>query len=156
MAHLALLRVFSAPDPAPAGVVAHGMAGGMRVLRVNLLVVAALAMGLADLLCTLAYATSIGMVEMNPIARHMIEIGGADQLVMFKLFTMSLSSGIIYLIRRHRWAEGCAWFSVVVMLWLTIHWVQYNQLAPTLTSEFSLIACHAETASMDGWIRITN
>lgn len=156
MAHLAFPRVFSATSPVRAGTVCPPVARGVRNLRVSLLVVAALAMGVADLLCTLAYMTSIGMVEMNPIARRMIEIGGADQLIMYKLFTMALSSGIIYLIRRSPRAEACAWLSAAVMALLTFHWIQYNRLAPTMTTEFSLIACQAETMGVDGWVSLTN
>jgi len=113
-------------------------------------------MGATDLACTLAYATSIGMVELNPIARHMVQIGGAEQLVLYKLFTMALSSGCIYLIRRNPKAEWCAWFCFAVMLWLTIHWVQYNNIAPSLAGDFSILACHADITSTDGWIAIRN
>jgi hypothetical protein len=154
MAHLVLPRAFSAIGPPGVGVGVGRDAARSRIVRINLLVVGALAMGIADLLCTLAYLTSVGMVELNPIARHMIRIGGADQLIMFKLFTMALSSGIIYLIRRHPRAEFCAWASVAIMLCLTVHWVQYNRLVPTMTSEFSLLACHAEDGYLDGWITI--
>lgn len=126
-----------------------------RIFRTNLVLLAAVAMGIADLLCTLAYMTSVGMVELNPIAREMIRIGGAEQLIMFKLFTMALSSGIIFLIRRHPRAELCAWASFAIMLALMFHWVQYNRLAPTLTSEFSLLAC-SDTSTIEGWVILPN
>lgn len=156
MAHLVFPRACSATLPFGDEAVAERAAAAARIFRTNLLIVGALAMGGADLLCTLAYVTSIGMVELNPIARHMVEIGGAGQLIMYKLFTMSLSSGCIYLIRRNPKAEWCAWFSFAVMLWLTLHWVQYNQVAPELTSEFALLACHANVNPSEGWMMITN
>ena len=139
----------------PGGVRAQ-KAYNARLLRINLLLFGALAMGAADLACTLAYVTSVGMIELNPIARHMIRIGGAEQLVMYKLFTMALSSGCIYLIRRNSRAEWCAWFCFVVMFWLTMHWVQYNQIAPKMTGDFSVLACHADVSSADGWVSIRN
>jgi hypothetical protein len=154
MAHLVLTRAFSATTPPGEGVGVRRDPAKARIVRINLLIFGALAMGVADLLCTLAYMTSVGMVEMNPIARHMIRVGGADQLIMFKLFTMALSAGIIYLIRRHPRAELCAWVSFAIMLCLTIHWVQYNRLVPTLTSEFSLLACHSEAGNIDEWVTI--
>lgn len=153
MSTIAFPRAFPATTPDGAR---RSTAYSARILRTNLLLVAALAMGAADLACTLAYVTSIGMVELNPIARHMIRIGGAEQLVMYKLFTMALSSGCIYLIRRNPKAEWCAWFCFAVMFWLTMHWVQYNQVAPNLTGELSILACHADVSSADGWVAITN
>jgi len=156
MAHLVLPRACSATPPRVGEATVDRSADAARIFRTNLLIVGALAMGGADLLCTLAYVTSIGMVELNPIARHMVQIGGAGQLVMYKLFTMSLSSGCIFLIRRNHKAEWCAWFCFAVMLWLTLHWVQYNQVAPELTSEFALLACHAHVQPSDGWMMVTN
>jgi hypothetical protein len=97
-----------------------------RARRVTLLVIAMTAMNLADLTLSLTYMRSVGMFEMNPLARSMIAIGGADQLVRYKLFLTILSGGILYLLRRQRFAEQAAWVSTVVLLLLTMHWGRYN------------------------------
>jgi len=97
-----------------------------RARRVILLVLAMTAMNLADLTLSLTYMRSIGMYEANPLAREMIAIGGADQLVRYKLFLTILSGGLLYLLRRHRFAEQAAWASVGVLLLLTMHWGHYN------------------------------
>ena len=109
------------PETAP------GTPEGLRKRRVAWLVLAMAMMGLADLQLTLTYMGSIGMVELNPIARHMVSLGGAPQLVMFKLLTIALSAGLLYLIRWHRTAELCAWCSCAALLILTMHWVRYNE-----------------------------
>jgi len=102
-----------------------------RAVRVTLLTAAMVLMGLADLQLTLTYMRSVGMVELNPIAREMIELGGSRQLVVFKLFTIAASAGLLYLIRTHRLAERCAWISCALLLVLTAHWVRYNEQVTT-------------------------
>ncbi len=102
-----------------------------RPARVTLLAVAMTLMGLADLQLTLTYMRSIGMIELNPIAREMVEIGGSRQLIVFKLFTIAASAGLLYLVRRHRLAEACAWASCAALLALTMHWVRYNDAVAT-------------------------
>lgn len=97
-----------------------------RERRVCLLLLATLLMSMTDLLLTLTYMKSVGMMEANPIARAMIAIGGVGQLVRFKLFTIALSCGILYILRRHKAAERCAWICCVAMVALSLHWVRYN------------------------------
>ena len=111
--------------------------------RVTLLVLAILLMGLADLSITLTYMRSIGMIELNPIARHMVSIGSCDQLIRYKLFTMGLSCGVLYLLRRHPRAELGAWICAIVLLGLTLNWVRYNESITDYTNELHVIAASA-------------
>jgi hypothetical protein len=127
-----------------------------RRWRVGLLLLAAALMGVADLACTLAYMRSVGMIELNPIARHMIAVGGAQQLVVYKLFTIALTCGSIFLIREHRRAEVGAWMCAAIMLALTLHWVRYNRDAPSLTHELSFIALSEDRALFREWVVITD
>ena len=124
-----------------------------RSRRIVLLILALVLMSVADLLCTISYLTSVGMVEMNPIARHMIEIGGVRQLVLFKAFTMTLSCGCIFLIRKRRGAEVGAWLCVAVLLSLMLHWLQYNAVMQTLAPHFSSISLPGAAMNND-WIII--
>lgn len=94
--------------------------------RVSLLVIAITIMGLADLMLTLIYMQTTGMYELNPLARAMVATGGSAQLVVFKLLTLSLSAGVLYLLRRQRVAEPAAWACAAVMCALSIHWISYN------------------------------
>lgn len=115
-----------------------------RGRRVTLLLVAICMMGVADLLCTLTYMHTIGMVEANPIALHMIEINGTQQLVLFKLFTMLLSCSALYVSRHTRRSELCTWLCVGILLALMAHWVRYNSRIGTLTNEIAVIALSSQ------------
>jgi len=116
------------PDAGPHAL-APARPAASRSLRVTLLAAAMLLMGLADLQLTLTYMRSVGLIELNPIAREMVEIGGARQLVMYKLLSIAMSAGVLYLLRRHALAERCAWASCALLLALTMHWVRYNDAA---------------------------
>lgn len=113
-----------------------------RARRVTVLVLATAALGLFDLAYTLTYMRSVGMVELNPLARFMIAIGGAGQLVRFKLLSIALSSGLLYLVRRRRGAELWAWISLGALVLLSLHWVRYidstEQISPALLAETSM------------------
>jgi uncharacterized membrane protein YhaH (DUF805 family) len=97
-------------------------------------------MGVFDLLCTLTYMRTSGMLEANPLAREMIEIGGMRQLVLFKSLTILLSCGAIYLVRRTRQAEVSAWLCTAMMVALTIHWVNYNREVSEFTRDMAVLA----------------
>jgi hypothetical protein len=98
----------------------------VRARRVVAILLGVVSLGLIDLWHTLTYMRTVGMVELNPLARAMIDLGGERQLVLFKLFSIAVSCGVLYLIRRHRSAERCAWLSLLVMGALTIYWLTYN------------------------------
>lgn len=97
-----------------------------RPRRVTLLVILSAVLGLFDLSHTLAYMRGAGMMELNPLARMMVDLGGAQQLIIFKLFTIATSCGILYLLRRTRQAELCAWMSFAALAVLAAHWINYN------------------------------
>ena len=111
-----------------------------RARRINLVLVSVVLMGLADLAYTLTYMRGSGMIEANPIARTMVEIGSARQLVLYKLLTLTVCCGAIYFCRRTRQAEFGAWICCLVMLGLTMHWLNYNATMAELTTEFALMA----------------
>lgn len=111
--------------------------------RVGLLLLAILLMGIADLVITLTYMRSVGMIELNPIARHMVESGSDVNLILYKFFTMGLSCGLLYLLRWHPRAEHGAWVCAAVLLVLTLHWVRYNRDVVSYTNEIHTIASSA-------------
>lgn len=115
------------------------------------MLLAVVLMGLADLAYTLIYMRGSGMVEANPIARKMIEIGSAQQLVMYKLLTLLVCCGAIYFCRRTRQAEIGAWVCCLMMLGLTLHWVNYNSAVQDMADELAIMAEFSqmpETASL--------
>jgi len=115
-------------------------ANNVRPRRVALLAIAMILMGLADLQLTLTYMGSAGMLELNPLARAMIDLGGAPQLIRFKLLTIAVSAGLLYLLRRHSIAERCAWLSCAALLGLTAHWVRYNAHATSPEGAGAILA----------------
>ena len=131
-----------APTP-DRGMLCISPAAAARGRRVTLLVLAMAMMGLADLGLTLTYMSSVGMLEANPIARAMIDVGGARQLVIYKLFTIALSGGILYILRRRRAAEVCAWISCSVLLLLSAHWANYNAALASATIDLGVLAADA-------------
>ncbi|MGD9692436.1 MAG: hypothetical protein AB7G17_10480 [Phycisphaerales bacterium] len=120
---------------------------GARERRVALLVVAVVLMGLTDLLCTLTHMRGPGMIESNPVARWFAMIGGERELVLYKLWTMALSGGLVYLMRRRWQAEAAGWVMVIVMLTLTAHWQRYNANAAVVASVADAMR------DSPGWIR---
>lgn len=111
-----------------------------RCRRVAWLALAIAMMGLADLLCTLTYVTTSGMLEVNPLARLMLAIGEVRQLVLFKLLTIMLSCGMLYLARRHRQSEVCAWVGCALLLALMLHWVNFNRSVSMYTNDMAVLA----------------
>ena len=105
-------RLFRPPDSLA---MERGSIVHTRARRVTLLVIITAVLGLLDLAFTLTYASSMGMIELNPVARMLVGLGGAGELVRFKLFTIALSGGTLYLIRRRKGAELCAWLSLAVL-----------------------------------------
>lgn len=98
-------------------------------------------MGITDLACTLAYLHGMGMIELNPLARFLIEHGGAASLACFKGLTLLVCVGLLIRLRARVQAEVAAWVCMAVMVALTIHWAQYNeaiaQLTPYLSEAFT-------------------
>jgi hypothetical protein len=116
------------------------LAERMRCRRIGWLMLAMTLMGTADLLCTLTYMRTSGMLEANPLARLVLATGDAQQLVMFKALTILLTCGTLYLARRHRQAELSAWACTTMMLVLTLHWINYNRSVSAFTNDMAVLA----------------
>lgn len=124
-----------------------------RGRRLALLMLAIVLMSVVDLLCTIIYMRTSGMVEMNPLARLMIAVGDLQQLVFFKLGTMVVCCGSLYLARRHARAEGAAWICTSVLLLLTVHWINYNQHVSGFTNDLAVLAL-SEGECEPRWIKL--
>lgn len=108
-----------------------------RCVRVLCLVLACMAMGLADLIMTLTHATTIGFAEANPIARELMGSGSSVGITVWKLGTMAVAGGILVALRRTRTGELGAWLSVAILAWLMIQWSTYNDCIQALTNELA-------------------
>lgn len=97
----------------------------LRTTRlVGLLAVLAV-LSLVDLWLTLTFATSVGMLESNPVARAVMEMGCPNLLALWKITCVGLACGFLFYARRSRWAEPAAWFGVLLLVWLTLRWSAY-------------------------------
>lgn len=117
--------------------------GAASSRRLMLLLTAMFLMGMGDLLCTLAYMRSVGLPEMNPIARWIAANGTSQSLVLYKLLTISVSCGALYLARRHRRAEVCGWACAAILFALTLHWISFNRSVSEQPSWLTLVALDA-------------
>lgn len=97
----------------------------VRATRVLLLLGTALIVSVADLVMTLKFVTSVGMIEANPIARWIMRYGDATGLTMFKMILTLASLGTIFYFRKRRSAEIAAWVAFVIMLALSLRWFNF-------------------------------
>ena len=96
-----------------------------RPFRVVLLISAIIAMSVIDLILTLTFVTQIGMVEVNPVARELMSYGSPFVITIWKLITVAIFGGILFLIRHKRSAEIGAWIGCALLGSLMVHWGNY-------------------------------
>ncbi len=121
-----------------------------RSKRVLLLLIAILAMSAVDLHLTLLYLTHSGLNELNPLARALMHYQSPFVLAIWKALTVSLSVGILVLIRHKRSAELGAWAACGVLGLLMSHWVIFVRE----TSKLNLDAMRQVAASDPTWVII--
>ncbi|MBK7403295.1 MAG: hypothetical protein IPJ41_01345 [Phycisphaerales bacterium] len=105
-----------------------------RSLRVAGLVGIVLVLSLVDLLLTLIYATQIGLIEDNPLARAIMHLGGPWLVIAWKVLTVGFAAGVLIRFRRRGVAEIAAVVCAAVMTWLTVHWFAYIDTSAQLTA----------------------
>lgn len=136
------------PLPAPGGGPGRRWAPATpesrRVRRMLLLFVAIALMSATDLALTVTYMQGPGMLEVNPIARPLVEAGSAGHLAVFKLLTVVIACLCMFAVRRHRRAEVCAWACTAMLGMLTAHWVRYNAFVGTVGSDITAITCQVD------------
>ncbi|HYE02349.1 MAG TPA: DUF5658 family protein [Phycisphaerales bacterium] len=106
-------------------------------------------LSMADLWQTLVYLRSVGMGELNPVARWIMDHLPPIILVLWKIASVSTGCLILISLRSKRSAEVASWICCVVMVWLTIRWCTYNREASHLTPFLHTIA-ENDTAK---WVR---
>lgn len=111
-----------------------------RGARVSFLLAAVIAMSFADLWMTLTYATTTGMMEMNPIARLIMQTGSVAAISSWKLATAGLGVVILYFTRFSRCCEFGAWVCFTGMILLMAHWSHFNANITTYSEELSYLA----------------
>jgi len=78
-----------------------------------------------DLYLTLLYASTVGMSEVNPLARGMMSSGSPLHLVLWKFATVGLCVGVLAWTRRALAAELGAWACTLLLAGLMWMWSAY-------------------------------
>lgn len=111
-----------------------------RACRVWMLLAGVAAISVADLIMTLTYATSVGMIEMNPIAHAIMSTGSVWLVVLWKFATAGLGIMILCRFRRQAAAEIASWLCFVGMVMLLIHWMSFNTQIVGYAEELASLA----------------
>jgi len=97
-----------------------------RSRRVNLLIVGIVLLSLGDLLITITYLQSTGMLEANPIAGYIIRVtGSVSILAAYKALTVGICVGLLYRLRRLVEGEVAAWCAVSILAFMSLQWYHY-------------------------------
>jgi hypothetical protein len=98
-----------------------------RARRVVILLTTVFLLGLGDLYATITHATTVGMIEVNPIGAYLLNADSIPGLILFKLGTMGIGVGLLLRVRHKLQSELSSWLILAVMVALTLHWANYNE-----------------------------
>lgn len=129
-----------------------GIYTAARARIVITLLVGVVLMSLGDLYMTLTYATRVGMIEANPIARFIMGYNSPALVIAFKVLTLGVGVGIIFRYRRSTYAFYAACICFGVLCWLTFRWVEYNAYADELNNYIHILAENHKEAR---WVHMT-
>lgn len=122
-----------------------------RTARILVVLLAVVAMSVADLHMTLTMLTTVGFAEENPIARAVISVGSPALLTVWKMSTVGVAALLLLKLRRHLAAEAGAWVALAVLAGVMMHWHAYVAESHNLVR-----ALHLLEAGMDErWIAMT-
>lgn len=114
-------------------------------------------MAYADLDMTLAYATSVGMGEGNPVARAVMGAKSATLVVGYKVACTLTGIFLLYRLRKSRVSEPAAWVVMLIMAWLMVRWTHYTSgIAESPALYVGAASAPADmTDHHDAWIIMT-
>jgi hypothetical protein len=109
-----------------------------RSRRVILLIVGVVLLSLGDLLITITYLQSTGMLEANPIAGYIIRVtGSVSILTAYKALTVFICVGLLYRLRRLVEGEVAAWCAVSILAFMSFQWYHYARQFDTTDLELA-------------------
>ncbi|MHC4767786.1 MAG: DUF5658 family protein [Planctomycetota bacterium] len=109
-----------------------------RSRRVILLIVGVVLLSLGDLLITITYLQSTGMLEANPIAGYIIRVtGSVSILTAYKALTVGICVGLLYRLRRLVEGEVAAWCAVSILAFMSFQWFHYARQFDTTDLELA-------------------
>lgn len=91
------------------------------------LLLAVVALSLADLIVTLIHLKTVGLVEANPLARWIINTTGSTwALAAFKGATVATCVALLYRLRHHIEGEIASWCAVGILVGMCFLWHGYT------------------------------
>ena len=93
-----------------------------------------------DLALTLTYATTIGMMEVNPLARAVMRLGSPLLVVLWKLVTAGFGIGTLLYFRKNRYAEVASWVCFIAMIMLLAHWLEFNHSVLSYADDIAVLS----------------
>lgn len=123
-----------------------------RSQRVAALLCVVVLLSLGDLYMTLTHLRGVGMLESNPLARHIMSYNSSAVVISWKCATVLLAVLILFFYRRTRQAEVGAWAAALVLGLLTLHWTRYNDAIGEIDPEDAQRAARADPR----WVAITD
>ena len=106
-------------------------------------------LSIGDLLITVTYLRSTGMMEANPIAETIIRVtGSVAALAAYKALTVGICVSLLYRLRRLVEGEVAAWCAVAILALLAIQWHNYARAG----AAFADVELARTWAPGDGWL----
>ena len=111
---------------AASGAVPVDSAVQRRSRRVVILLIGIVLLSVADLLITLAFLRSTGMMEANPLAAMVIRWTESSwSLACYKLLTVTVCVVLLMKLRSRLATEVAAWCGLAVLAFMSVQWHQY-------------------------------
>lgn len=110
-----------------------------RSLRVGLLLLAVALMSLGDLALTLTFITSVGMIELNPIARWVMHLESPHAVAIWKVALILLNVGLLFYFRKRRLAEVATWACFLVMAFVSIRWLWFAMSVASMAHDYQVL-----------------
>lgn len=107
-----------------------------------------------DLYLTILYASTVGMPEMNPLARGIMSSGSPLQLALWKLTTVGVCVGVLAWTRRALAAELGAWACVLLLGGLMWLWSAYATETQRIASAAGAIDYDWAAANDPNWVQM--
>lgn len=121
-----------------------------RAKRVLIAVRIIWVLSILDLLLTVTLMTTSGMVESNPIARVIAQMGGGTYpLMAWKVLCTALATMILVNLRGRWTSEAGAWACVAALVLTMGMWVGYLQC-----DDIRLLSSQSLNQSIDGWVLV--
>ena len=115
------------------------------------LLLAVIALSLADLAVTLIHLKTVGLVEANPLAVWIIRTTGSTwAIAAFKCATVGVCVALLYRLRHHIEGEIASWCAVGILVGMCFLWHSYST---ALNDSREVILAHGELYG-DHWLQL--